>query len=39
MAGYLSNKGSEHCEKLFQEIKLLLDETEIIRSVTRFDPK
>ncbi len=38
MAGYLSKKGPELCEKLFQEVKLLLNETEIIRSVTKFEP-
>lgn len=34
MAGYLSNKGSELCEKLFQEVRSLLNEPDIIRSVS-----
>jgi transposase len=34
MAGYLSNKGSELCEKLYQELKILLSEPEKIRSVS-----
>jgi transposase len=34
MVGYLSNKGSELCEKLFQEVKVLLDDPETIRSVS-----
>lgn len=34
MAGYLSNKGSELCEKLFQEAKELLNEPDKIRSVS-----
>jgi hypothetical protein len=34
MAGYLSNKGAELCEKLFQEVKSLLNDPETIRSVS-----
>ena len=34
MAGYLSNKVAELCEKLFQEVKALLDDPETIRSVS-----
>ena len=34
MAGYLSNNGPELCEKLFQEVKALLNEPEKIRSVS-----
>ena len=39
MAGYLSNKGEELCEKLYQEVRALLNEPETIRSVSAFDPK
>jgi transposase len=34
MAGFLSNKGAELCEKLFQEVKALLNDPETIRSVS-----
>jgi transposase len=34
MAGYLSNRGEELCEKIYQEVKSLLNEPETIRSVT-----
>lgn len=43
MAGYLSNKaealGEAFGEKLFQELRLLLNEPEIIRSLSAFNPK
>jgi len=34
IAGYLGNKGSDFCEKLFQEVKALLNKPETIRSVS-----
>lgn len=37
MAGYLSEKGAELCEKLFQEVKSLTNDPETIRSASMHD--
>jgi hypothetical protein len=34
MAGYLTRNGAELGEKLFQEVRLLLNDTDTIRSVS-----
>jgi hypothetical protein len=36
MAGYLTRNGAELGEKLFQEVRLLLNDTETVRSVSAF---
>jgi hypothetical protein len=35
MAGYLTRSGAELSEKLFEELKLLLNDTDTIRSVSK----